>query len=80
MGSEVKQLVPAAIAVVALAIAVVTGIIVLIGYKGTGLGNTASNSSIDQFVIGLTIFGAFVGVLVLAIIGKMIISMFKKGD
>jgi len=78
--SEVKKLVPAAIAVVALAIAVVTGIIVLAGYKSTGLGDNTSNSSIDTFITGLTIFGAFVGVLVLAIIGKMIISMFKKGD
>ena len=34
----------------------------------------------DKFVTGLTIFGTFVGVIVLALIGVIIVSLYKKKD
>ena len=76
--SEIKKLLPAAIVTVALAISVVIGIVVLIGFKSTGLSDNQTNATIDQFVLGLAIFGSFIGVIVLAIIGKVIIAMFRK--
>lgn len=76
--SEIQKLLPAAIVTVALAIAVVTGIIVLVGFKQSGVTDTQANATIDSFILGLAIFGSFIGVIVLAIIGKIIIAMFKK--
>jgi len=64
----------AAIAVVSLAIIVVTGIAVLGGFGDTGL---IDNTTVQLFVTGLKIFGTFIGVIVLAVIGKAIIKLFK---
>ena len=50
-----------------LAIVVVTAITVLSGFKDTGL---VDNTVVDKFINGLAIFGTFIGVIVLAIVGK----------
>ena len=71
---NLKQLMPAAIAVTALAVIVVVAIAVLGGFKATGLIN---NTTVDLFIAGLVIFGTFIGVIVLAIVGKVIIGMFR---
>lgn len=54
----------------------VTAIAVLGGFKETGL---IDNTTVDKFIAGLVIFGTFIGVIVLAIVGKIIIGMFYKG-
>lgn len=64
-----------AIAVGVLAAVVLTTLAVVSGFKDT---NLVDNDTADKFVTGLAIFGTFVGVIVLAIIGKVIIGLFSK--
>jgi len=91
---NMKNMIPYAVAVTTLAITVVISIAVLGGFKGTGTAyynssnasqllsytEFVSNATIDLFIDGLVIFGTFIGVIVLAIVGKIIIGMFYKGD
>ena len=65
-----------AVAVTTLAIVVLMGIAVIGGFKTTGL---ISNATADLFINGLIVFGTFVGVIVLALVGKIVISLFKGG-
>jgi len=89
---DVKTMIPYAVAVTTLAITVVVAITVLGGFKGAGYAtynssNTSqllsyteyvSNTTIELFINGLVIFGTFIGVIILAIVGKIIIGMFTK--
>jgi len=90
---DVKTMIPYAVAVTTLAITVVVAITVLGGFKGAGYATTynssntsqllsyteyVSNTTIDLFINGLVIFGTFIGVIILAIVGKIIIGMFTK--
>jgi len=71
---DMRKLGYAAIAVVSLAIIVVTGIAVLGGFADTSL---IDNDTVQLFITGLKIFGTFIGVIVLAVIGKAIIKLFR---
>jgi hypothetical protein len=73
---ELNKMIPYAVVVTALAVTVVTAIAVLGGFKETGL---IDNDTVDKFIAGLVIFGTFIGVIVLALVGKIIIGMFYKG-
>ena len=73
--SSLKLLIAAGIATTALAIIVLTGIAVLTGFKDSG---TVVNATADLFIAGLTIFGTFMAVIVLALVGKVIVGMFRK--
>ena len=64
-----------AIAVVGLAIIDIMGIAVVNGFKTTQL---IDNSTADSFITGLAVFGTFVGVIVLALVGKVIMGLFKS--
>jgi len=81
-----KLLLGAGIATTALAIIVLTGIAVLTGFADAGYGGTTNasgdptNATSDLFIAGLTIFGTFMAVIVLALVGKVIVGMFRKGD
>ncbi len=60
------------------------------GIKWTGLGincssltylaGTTAQISADTFIVALSIFGTFASVIVLALVGKAIINLFKKKD
>lgn len=65
---------PAAIAVVGLSAITLTGLAVISGFKDTGL---VTNATADSFITGLTIFATFMAVIVLAIVGKIIVGLFK---
>jgi hypothetical protein len=65
-----------AVAVVGLAAITLTGLAVVQGYEDTGL---VDNTTADAFLAGLAIFGTFMAVIVLSIVGKIIVGMFKKG-
>jgi uncharacterized membrane protein SpoIIM required for sporulation len=75
-----------AIAVGALAVVDLVTIAVVIGYKDSAVLGNCSNASTqsagcsaaDKFVTGLTIFATFIGVIILAIIGKIIVGLYKK--
>ena len=64
-----------AIAVLILSAVVLTALAVVSGFKDTGL---VDNTTADNFITGLGYFGVFIGVIVLAIIGKIIIGIFNK--
>ena len=65
-----------AVAVVGLSAVTLTGIAVITGFKAT---NLIVNATADLFVTGLTIFATFLGVIVLALVGKIIIGLFRSG-
>jgi len=73
--SSLKLLTAAGIATVGLAVIVLTGIAVLTGFKDSG---TVVNATADLFIAGLTIFGTFMAIIVLALVGKVIVGMFAK--
>ena len=72
----IKNMQGAAIATIGLAVVTVMGIAVLTGFKDSG---SIDNTTADLFITGLTIFGTFMAVIVLAIVGKIIIGLFKGG-
>ena len=76
MAQDFKMLGAYAIGLVSLAAIDLTGIAVVTQYKGSGL---VDNTTADAFITGLAIFGAFVGVLAISVIGKVIIGLFKGG-
>jgi len=76
--SSLKLLTAAGIATVGLAIIVLTGVAVLTGFKDAGYGAGVNNSTADLFIAGLTIFGTFMAIIVLALVGKVIVGMFAK--
>ena len=63
-----------AMAVVGLAIIDVMGLAVISGFKDTGL---VDNTTADKFITGLGIFGTFIVVVVLALVGKIIMGLFR---
>lgn len=77
MGQGFKEMTASAIAVVGLSASVLVGLAIVDGFADTGLVN---NTTAQRFVTGLGIYGSFVGVIVLALIGKIILGLFKKGS
>lgn len=75
--AQIRAMSGYAVGIGVLAIVTVTVITVLGGFKDTGL---VDNTLVDKFINGLAIFGTFVGVIVLAIVGKIIIGLFKGQD
>ena len=75
MEKELTKLTAAAIAVGSMAAIVLTSLAVVTGYKETG---KVDNSTADLFIAGLAIFGTFIGVIVLALVGKVIYGLFKN--
>ena len=75
MADALRDLQASGIAVVSLAAIVLTGLAVVQGFKDSG---TIDNTTADKFITGLAIFGTFSTIIILAIIGKAIIGLFKK--
>ena len=74
--ADITGMQASAIAVVGLSAVTLTGLAVVSGFKDTGL---VDNTTADNFITGLAIFGTFMAVIVLALVGKIIIGLFKKG-
>lgn len=80
MGDDkgLKSMAVAAIAVGSLAAITLVSLAVVTGFKDTDL---VDNDTADNFITGLGIFGSFASVIVLALVGKIVIALFKKtGD
>lgn len=65
-----------AIGLASLAAVSLTGIAVVQGFKDS---NLVDNDTADKFIAALAIFGTFSAVLAIALIGKIIIGLFKGG-
>ena len=75
-GGEVKKLAAYAVATVTLAASTVLGIAILEGFKTADVGIT--NATVDLFITGLGIFGTFMSIICLALVGKTILGLFKS--
>jgi hypothetical protein len=73
--ADIKNMAVSAIATTALATVTLTGIAVVQGYRDTGL---VDNTTADNFIAGLAIFGTFMTIITLALVGKIIIGLFVK--
>ena len=78
MASEIKKLAGYAIATVSVAASTVLGIAILEGFKGAATG--ISNSTVDLFIAGLAVFGTFMSIITLSLVGKTVIGLFKSGE
>ena len=77
MGDGLKNMQGSAIAVVGLSAVTLTGLAVVTGYKETLLVN---NATADKFIAGLTIFGTFLAIIILSLVGKIIVGIFRRSD
>jgi len=58
------------------------------GWNSSGLNcsslryspNSDAQLAADAFIVGIIIFGSFVGVLIIGLIGKSLLAMFRKGQ
>jgi len=76
MSSEIKKLAAYAIATVTVAATTVLGIAILEGFKGSATG--IDNNTVDLFITGLTVFGTFMSIITLSLVGKTVIGLFKN--
>ena len=76
MSSEIKKLAAYAIATVTVAATTVLGIAILEGFKGSATG--IDNDTVDLFITGLTVFGTFMSIITLSLVGKTVIGLFKN--
>lgn len=83
INKEMKSMALFAVVAVALAITTVIGIVLLDKMKTTSMGNLSNtsgvNTSLDNFITGLTVFGSFMGIISLALVGKIIMGLFSSG-
>lgn len=75
--AEMKKLMSMAIAIVSLAVLVVIGILTLEVIKDTALLSASGNSTVESFITGMTYFATFTGILVIGVIGKILIGMYR---
>ena len=71
---DMKKMATYAIATGTLAIVTLTSIAVVEGYKDTGL---VDNTTADLFVAGLKVFGTFMAIITLSLVGKIIINIYR---
>jgi len=74
LDNTLKAMGGAAVAVVSLAAITLTGLAVIGGFKDT---NLITNATADKFIAGLGIFATFMGVIVLALVGKVVVGLFR---
>lgn len=74
--NNIKLMGAYAIGLASLAAVSLTGIAVVEGFKDTDL---VDNTTADQFTAAIAIFGTFSAVLAIALVGKIIIGLFKGG-
>jgi hypothetical protein len=74
--SGLKTMGAAAVGLVSLAAISLAGLAVLTGFKGTYL---VDNTTANNFIAGIAIFGAFAAVIAIGLVGKIIIGIFRKG-
>ena len=72
-----KNLGIAAIAMLSLSAISVIAIAVVTGFKTSGALDSTGNDTADDFIAGLAIFGTFMSIISLSIVGKIVISLFR---
>ena len=77
MDANMKKMIGYAVGATGLAIVDLTGIAVVNGYKDNG---SIDNTTADLFIAGLVVFGTFLSIIVLALVGKIIMGLFTGSD
>jgi len=77
MDAGIKKMGGYAVATVSLAAITLTGLAVVQGYKDSG---SVDNTTADAFIAGLAIFGTFMVVIALSLVGKIIIGLFQGSN
>lgn len=67
-----KPLIGGAMAVGVMAAVTLLSIAIITGYKDTG---QVDNATADNFITGIAVFATFIGVIVLAIVGKAVMRI-----
>ena len=62
------------IAIGALAVVCLTTMAVITGFKESG---QVDNTTAEKFTTGIAVFGTFAAVIILAMVGKVIVGMYK---
>lgn len=75
--SEIKKMGLFALAAVSLAVTTVLGVVLLENFKNTSGITATGNTTIDNFITGLAIFGSFMSIIALALVGKIIMGLFR---
>ena len=81
--SGIQDMKGSAVAILALSAVTLTALAIVTGYKNSGAlgagssGGNVTNASADKFITGIAIFATFTAVIVLALVGKIIIGLFK---
>ena len=76
MSADMKKLAGYAGAAVSLAAVTLVGIAIITGFKTS---QQVDNDTADNFITGLAIFGTFMSVISLALVGKMMLGLVKGG-
>ena len=87
--SELKVLAVSVTLAISVAVIAIIGIAILEGFKNActtvGSGNSSvttcvvTNASVDPYITAIQVVGTFMTIIFLAIIGKVLIGMFRKG-
>lgn len=78
MSSELTNMGKAAIAVTTLAVISIVGVAVIAGFRDTFENTTDEYTLAGKFITGIAVFGTFCGLLVLALVGKILIGMWRQ--
>ena len=74
--TNLKELSAAALAAVGLAVTDLIGIAIVEQMKTSGL---VDNTTADLFIAGLVVFGTFLSLIVLVLVGKILIGLIRGG-
>ena len=69
-----------AVAVLSLAAIDLTALAVVATYKTAGVLDLTGNATADKFITGLTLFATFITIVIIAIVGKTVIGLFKGSN
>ena len=75
-GNEFQVLAASGVAILGLSAVTMTTLAVVQGFKDTG---KVDNTTADNFITAIALFGTFASVIILALVGKVIVGMFKSG-
>ena len=74
--NDLKVLAVSVTLAISVAVIAIVGIAILEGFKASG---TVTNASVDPYITAIQVVGTFMTIIFLAIIGKVLIGMFRKG-
>ena len=80
--ANLDELRKGAVAVLTLTLVDLTAIAIVTQFKvsgvlGVGVTGNTTNATADKWITGLTLFATFITIIIIAIVGKIVIGLFK---